>query len=106
MSKILVIAEKPSAGKDIARVLGVTSALNGYMENEEYVITWARGHLVGLKDPEETDPKYQKWKVEDLPLPYDNGLKVIDGAAGQFKIIKNLIQRKDISYLINAGDVG
>lgn len=106
MSKILVIAEKPSAGKDIARVLGVTSAQNGYMENEEYVITWARGHLVGLKDPEETDPKYQKWKVEDLPLPYDNGLKVIDGAAGQFKIIKSLIQRKDISYLINAGDAG
>lgn len=106
MSKILIIAEKPSAGKDIARVLGVTTTKNGYMENEKYIVTWARGHLVGLKDPEEVDSKYQKWKVEDLPLPYDNGLKVINGAAGQFKIIKSLIQRKDISYLINAGDAG
>lgn len=106
MSKILVIAEKPSAGKDIARVLGVTTAKNGYMENDEYIVTWARGHLVGLKDPEEVDSKYQKWSVDDLPLPYDNGLKVLSGAAGQFKIIKSLIQRNDISYLINAGDAG
>lgn len=106
MSKILVIAEKPSAGKDIARVLGVTTTKNGYMENDDYIVTWARGHLVGLKDPEEVDSKYQKWNVDDLPLPYDNGLKVLSGAAGQFKIIKSLIQRNDISYLINAGDAG
>ena len=53
MGKILVIAEKPSAGKDIARILGVTKSYNGYMENEEYIVSWAVGHLVTLKDPED-----------------------------------------------------
>lgn len=106
MSKILVIAEKPAAGKDIARVLGVTESKNGYMENDKYIVTWAVGHLVGLKDPDEVDEKYKKWNVEDLPLPYDNGLKVLASAKGQFKIVKSLIQRDDISYLINAGDAG
>lgn len=106
MSKILIIAEKPSAGKDIARILGVTNTKNGFMENDNYIVTWARGHLVKLKDPEEADPRYKKWNVDDLPLPYDNGLKIADGATGQFKIIKSLIQRNDISYLINAGDAG
>lgn len=106
MGKILVVAEKPSAGKDIARVLGVSGMKNGYMENEKYIVTWARGHLVGLKDPDEVDVKYKKWNVDDLPLPYDNGLKVLSGAGGQFKIIKSLIQREDVSSLINAGDAG
>ena len=72
MSKILVVAEKPEAGRDIARILGVTEAKNGYMENDEYIVTWAVGHLVKLKDPEENNPKYQRWNVDDLPLPYDN----------------------------------
>ncbi|MDD6069766.1 MAG: toprim domain-containing protein, partial [Clostridiales bacterium] len=106
MNKILIVAEKPSAGKDIARILGVTEAQNGYMENDKYIVTWARGHLIGLKDPDENNPKYQKWDVDDLPLPYDNGLKVLTGARDQYKIVKNLIQRDDISYLINAGDAG
>lgn len=106
MGKILVVAEKPSAGKDIARILGVSGTQNGYMENEEYIVTWARGHLVGLKDPDEVDAKYQRWNVEDLPLPYDNGLKVLGSGRDQFKIIKSLIQREDVSTLINAGDAG
>lgn len=106
MSKILVVAEKPAVGKDIARILGVTEAKNGYMENDEYIVTWAVGHLVGLKDPDEVDEKYKKWNVEDLPLPYDNGLKVLASTKGQYKIVKSLIQRDDISYLINAGDAG
>lgn len=106
MSKVLIVAEKPDAGKNIARILGVSGIKNGYMENDKYVVTWARGHLVRLKDPEDKDEKYKKWKVEDLPLPYDNGLKVITGAGNQFKIIKELIKRDDISYLINAGDAG
>ena len=106
MSKILVVAEKPAAGKDIARILGVTGAYNGYMENDQYVVTWAIGHLVGLKDPDEADEKYKKWNVEDLPLPYDNGLKILDNSRAQFKIIKELIQRNDINCLINAGDAG
>lgn len=106
MSKILVVAEKPAAGKDIARILGVTKSCNGYMENEEYIVTWAIGHLIGLKDPEEIDEKFKIWNVDDLPLPYDNGLKVLAGTKGQYKIVKSLIQRDDISYLINAGDAG
>lgn len=106
MSKILVVAEKPSAGKDIARILGVTKSYSGYMENEEYIITWAVGHLVTLKDPEDQDPRYSKWSAEDLPLPPADGLKVIKSAKPQFQTIKKLIQREDIEYLINAGDAG
>lgn len=106
MGKILIVAEKPSAGKDIARILGVTKAYSGYIENEEYIVTWAIGHLVTLKDPEDQDRRYSKWNVEDLPLPPPNGLKVMDSAKKQFQIIKKLIQREDIKYLINAGDAG
>lgn len=106
MGKILVIAEKPSAGKDIARILGVTKPYSGYMENEEYIVTWAVGHLVTLKDPEDQDRRYSKWSVEDLPLPPADGLKVIESAKQQFQTIKKLIQRNDIKYLINAGDAG
>lgn len=106
MGKILVVAEKPAAGKDIARILGVTGSNNGYMENEQYIVTWAVGHLIGLKDPDEVDIRYKSWNVDDLPLPYDNGLKVLADSRAQFKIIKSLIQRNDIDYLINAGDAG
>lgn len=104
--KALIIAEKPSAGKDIARVLGVTKSFKGYMEDEDYIVTWAVGHLVTLKDPEDQDSRYAKWNVDDLPLPVSDGLKVIESAKSQFQIVKKLIARNDISYLINAGDVG
>lgn len=106
MGKILVVAEKPAAGKDIARILGVTGSYNGYMEDARYIVTWAVGHLIGLKDPDEVDIRYKSWNVDDLPLPYDNGLKVLADSRAQFKIIKTLIQRNDIDYLINAGDAG
>lgn len=106
MGKILVVAEKPAAGKDIARILGVTGSNNGYVENEQYIVTWAVGHLIGLKDPDEADIRYKSWNVDDLPLPYDNGLKVLADSRTQFKIIKTLIQRNDVDYLINAGDAG
>ncbi len=58
MSKILVVAEKQAAGKDIARILGVTDSHNGYMENDQYIVTWAIGHLIGLKDPDEVNYRY------------------------------------------------
>ncbi len=106
MSKILVIAEKPAAGRDIARVLGVTHDNGTYMENDEYIVTWAVGHLVELKDPEDVDKKYKKWNIDDIPLPADNGLKVKESGKAQFDVIKNLIARDDIEYLINAGDAG
>lgn len=106
MGKILIIAEKPSAGRDIARILGVREDKGTYMENDSYIVTWAVGHLVELKDPEDINDKYKKWNAEDIPLPADNGLKIKKGTKTQFDVIKKLIARSDIDYLINAGDVG
>ena len=78
------------------------------MENDSYVVTWAVGHLVELKDPEDIDDRYKKWNAEDIPLPLpdDNGLKIKKGTKAQFDVIKKLIARSDIDYLINAGDAG
>lgn len=106
MGKILIIAEKPSAGRDIARILGIVNDKGSYMENDDYIVTWAVGHLVELKDPEDIDEKYRKWNVNDIPLPVNTGLKVKESGKSQFSIIKKLISRKDIDYLINAGDAG
>ena len=68
MSKILVIAEKPSAGADIAKVLGCTDKKQGYIEGDKYIVTWAIGHLVGLKYPEEHDENLKKWSLDPLPF--------------------------------------
>lgn len=106
MGKILVIAEKPAAGRDIARVLDVAEDKGNYMESDAYIVTWAVGHLVELKDPEDVDERYRKWNVDDIPLPADNGLKVKESGKAQFSVIKKLIARTDIDYLINAGDAG
>ena len=106
MGKTLVIAEKPSAGADMAKVLDVTEKKQGYMENDRYIVTWALGHLIGLKNPEEADPRYKKWNLLDLPLPDDNGLKVLPETSGQFQVIKKLIHRADVESIINAGDAG
>lgn len=106
MGKILLIAEKPSAGRDIARILGVKEDKGTYMESEDYVVTWAVGHLVELKDPEDLDERYKQWNVADIPLPADNGLKVKESGRAQFKVIKELIARNDVECLINAGDAG
>ncbi|MCM1184545.1 MAG: DNA topoisomerase [Roseburia sp.] len=106
MSKILVIAEKPAAGRDIAKVLGVTEDKGNYMENDSYIVTWAVGHLIELKDPEDADERYRKWNVDDIPLPADNGLRVKESGRAQFNVIKKLIARDDVSQLINAGDAG
>ncbi len=108
MSKQLVVAEKPSVGADIAKVLHCTKRQDGYMEGDNYVVTWAVGHLIGLKYPEEHDEKYKQWKLADLPFYFSTreSLKVLPGTAKQFKIIKSLIQRQDIESIINAGDAG
>lgn len=106
MSKILIIAEKPSAGRDIARVLKVKEDKGTYMENSDYIVSWALGHLIELQDPEDIDEKYKKWNVADIPLPLDAGLKVKESGASQFRVLKKLIAREDIEYLINAGDAG
>lgn len=108
MGKTLIVAEKPAAGQDIAKVVGATKKQNGYMEGEKYVVTWAVGHLIGLKQPQEHDEKYRKWSLDNLPISFDlsESLKVLPETSHQYKIIKELIHRPDIDMLINAGDAG
>lgn len=108
MGKILIVAEKPAAGQDIAKVVGATEKHNGYMEGSRYVVTWAIGHLIGLMKPYEHDEKYRKWDMGQLPISFDlsENLKVLPETSKQFKVIKELIHRSDIDMLINAGDAG
>ena len=107
MSKKLVLAEKPSVGRDIARVLKCTQKGNGFLEGPNYVVTWALGHLVTLADPERYDPKYQTWRLEDLPmLPAPLKLDVIKSTGGQYNAVKQQMLRKDIDEIIIATDAG
>ena len=86
--KALVIAEKPSVARDIARVLKCQKSLNGALEGDRYIVTWALGHLVTLADPEDYDKKYKEWKMEDLPmLPDTFRLEVIKQSAKQFQAV-------------------
>lgn len=108
MGKILIVAEKPAAGKDIAKVVGADEDHRDYLEGEAYVVTWAIGHLIGLKDPQEHDERYKKWSLDNLPISFDlsESLKVLPKNRRQYKVIKDLIHRDDIDLLINAGDAG
>lgn len=108
MGKILIVAEKPSAGADIAKVVCATERNDGYLEGDRYVVTWGFGHLIGLKEPQEHDEKYKAWSLDTLPIYFDinDSLKIIPSSAKQFKTISKLIHRKDIDMLINAGDAG
>ncbi len=105
--KTLVIAEKPSVGKDIGRVLGCKNGKNGFLECGKYVVTWAMGHLVTLADPEKYDDKYKSWNLNDLPImPKKTELVVIKQTSKQFGIVKSLIHRNDISEIVIATDAG
>lgn len=105
--KSLVIAEKPSVARDIARVLHCAKKLPGALEGQEYVVTWALGHLVTLADPEEYDKKYAQWNLETLPmLPKKMQLVVIKQTAKQFKDVKTQLYRKDIGQVVIATDAG
>lgn len=105
--KTLVIAEKPSVARDIARVLKCDKKNQNYIYNENYVITWAIGHLVGLKEPNQIDEKYKKWRIEDLPiLPNKIPLKVISKTSSQYKIIKQLMNSAEVDNIICATDAG
>lgn len=105
--KSLVLAEKPSVAKEIARVLGCTQKNKSYIEGPKYVVTWALGHLVTLAEPEDYDPKYRTWNLEDLPLlPPKMNLKVMKETSHQFKAVAQLCKRQDISELIIATDAG
>ena len=107
MSKALVLAEKPSVARDIARVLGAKKNCGGYIEGDKYVITWALGHLVTLADPDAYDEKYKHWQLDDLPmLPQKMKLVVIKQTSKQYKTVSALMARADIAKLIIATDAG
>lgn len=107
MSKILVLAEKPSVGRDIAKVLNCSRKGNGYLEGDKYVVTWALGHLVTLADPEAYDEKYKSWRIEDLPmLPSPLKLVVIKETGRQYTAVKDLLNRKDVNEIVIATDAG
>lgn len=105
--KHLVIAEKPSVGMDIARVLHCNKKTNTYIEGKDYIVTWALGHLVTLADPEQYDEQYKTWNMDTLPmLPEHWKLVVIKQTGRQFHAVKELIFRKDVSDIIIATDAG
>ncbi|WP_025683568.1 DNA topoisomerase III [Paenibacillus maysiensis] len=103
--KVLVLAEKPSVAREIARVMGSREKHKSYIEGPKYVVTWALGHLVGLAEPEDYDSKYATWNLEDLPiLPKSTKLKVLRESNHQFKAVQQLMKRQDIGELIVATD--
>lgn len=105
--KSLVLAEKPSVGRELARVLKCNKKCNGYIEGDKYVVTWALGHLVGLEAPESYSKEWKEWSMETLPmLPKHMKLTVIKGAGKQFKIVKEQMTRNDIGEIIIATDAG
>jgi len=107
MNKKLVLAEKPSVGRDLARVLNCNKKGNGYLEGQEYIVTWALGHLVTLADPETYSDKYKSWRIEDLPmLPSELKLVVIKKTGKQFNAVKDQMLRKDVGEIIIATDAG
>ncbi|WP_434748079.1 DNA topoisomerase III [Paenibacillus amylolyticus] len=103
--KTLVLAEKPSVAREIARVMGARDKHKSYMEGPKYIVTWALGHLVGLAEPEDYDKKYATWNLEDLPiLPERTKLKVLKETNHQYKAVQQLMKRQDVSELIIATD--
>lgn len=105
--KSLIIAEKPSVARDIGRVLGCGGSRNGIIEGGNYVVTWGLGHLVTLADPEDYDPKYKQWNMEDLPMmPERFKLEVIKQTGKQYSVVKSQIHRKDVDTIIIATDAG
>ena len=109
MSKTLVIAEKPSVGRDIARVLpGPFTKGEGYLEGPEHVITWAVGHLVQLADPDEYDDKFKKWRMADLPIVPEQFKLVVrdERSKKQMNVIKRQLGRDDVDEVVNACDAG
>ncbi|MGL4740377.1 MAG: DNA topoisomerase III [Sarcina sp.] len=107
MSKILVLAEKPSVGKDIARVLGCKKGGNGVLEGNKYIVTWAMGHLVSLAAPELYKKEWKDWKMESLPmLPERMKLIVLPKTAKQFNTVKYQLNRQDVESIVIATDAG
>ena len=107
MMKRLVVAEKPSVGMSIAAVLGAKGRNEGYIEGHEYIVTWCFGHLAELSGPEAYDEKYAKWRYDDLPVvPANWKYKISRDKYQQFETLKQLMNRPDVSAVINACDAG
>ena len=109
MGKTLVIAEKPSVGRDLTRVLpGAFAKHEGYLESESHVVTWAVGHLVQLAEPDEYDPKYKKWRMADLPIVPDEFKLVVrdERSKKQMSVITKMLKRDDVDEVVNACDAG
>lgn len=107
MERTLVLAEKPSVAREIARVLNCNNKNKGYIEGQKYVVTWALGHLVTLAEPDDYDQKLKQWRMEDLPmLPDQMKLKVIKQTSHQYQVVKGLMQRGDIKEMVIATDSG
>ncbi|WP_276567785.1 DNA topoisomerase III [Peribacillus tepidiphilus] len=107
LKKTVVLAEKPSVGRDIANVLGCHKKGNGFFEGQQYIVTWALGHLVTLADPEAYDEKYKAWRLEDLPmLPKSLKLVVIKKTSKQFQAVKAQLNRPDVKDIVIATDAG
>ena len=109
MSKTLVIAEKPSVGRDLVRVLaGTFDKGEGYLEGSDHVVTWAVGHLVQLADPDEYDERFKKWRMADLPIVPDRFRLVVrdERSKKQMNVVKRLLGRDDVETVVNACDAG
>ena len=107
LSKTLVLTEKPSVAKDIARVLGCKKNGNGCIIGDKYIVTWALGHLVTLADPEAYDAKYKTWRMDDLPmLPNNMKLVVIGQTSKQFKAVSSLLGSNEVDKIVIATDAG
>jgi len=105
--KALILAEKPSVARDLARVMGCNWKKRGYIEGPNYVVSWALGHLVTLAEPHDYDEKYKRWRLEDLPmLPEKTKLKVISRTRDQYSTVKSLMKRSDVKEIIIATDAG
>ncbi|NCB39168.1 MAG: type IA DNA topoisomerase [Erysipelotrichia bacterium] len=105
--KTLVFAEKPSVGKDIARILGANGRGEGFLEGKDYIVTWGFGHLVSIGHPEIQDPAWQKWSLDALPmLPKEWKLTVLSSSQQQFNGVAKLFNRPDVGLIINAADAG
>ena len=107
MSKFLVIAEKPSVAQSYAKNLSAYKREDGYLEGESCIVSWCLGHLAEYAQPEEYDSKYEKWQFDDLPiLPEAWKLKVSKDKKKQFDVLKSLMNRSDVEYLVNGCDAG
>ena len=104
---IVVVAEKPSVARDIALVVGARTRASGWLHGNGYVVTWAIGHLVGLAQPHEINPDWKAWRAESLPMLPDHWpLAVLESTKEQFRIVKKLIQGRDVEYMVCATDAG